>query len=449
MIYRRKLIRFKELCSLFARNRKLFNLENTPNKLTIGLSMIVKNESHVIIRLLNSVYKHIDYWAIADTGSTDGTQDLIRNFFEEKGIPGELIETPWVNFSACRNISLEAIEKKNDYGIWIDADEEFIPGETFDIQIALQTGLDTISIPTKYGGVDYTRKSIWKCGRGFKWNGPIHEILASPTEKDGGILHGAYVLVKAEGHSWKDVKTKYTDHGLILEKYTEVDPDPRWVFYTAQSWRDASEHQKSFDWYEKRSKLSGGFPEEVFFSLFMMARLAEIMGKERSMVMSLYNQAHRSDPLRGEPIKWLIMYLQRNKEWETAYIYSKYGLRYNTANPYPNRILFIDIQLYAFQMLELHSISCFNTHRVEEGSAAYWQMRVQVPPGSVVPEQFATIVANEKYFLAYDNVKHILPAPAVSGEVKTGIPFAGKPPQLPVPKPRGSNSQPGKKKRKK
>ncbi len=56
----------------------------------IALCMIVKNESHIIHECLNSIYKYIDYWIISDTGSTDGTQDIIKKFFEEKGIPGEL-----------------------------------------------------------------------------------------------------------------------------------------------------------------------------------------------------------------------------------------------------------------------------------------------------------------------------------------------------------------------
>lgn len=415
-------------------------MSDVSGKVTLGLSMIVKNESHVILRVLNSVYHYLDYWVVVDTGSTDGTQELIENFFKEKNIKGELIQMEWVDFSTCRNAALEAVEKVTDYGIWIDADEEFIPMPTFNIQIALQTGLDTISIPTKYGGVEYTRKSIWKCGRGFRWNGPIHEILSSPDEKQGGILQGAHVLVRAEGSSWTNIKQKYTDHALILEKYVEVDKDPRWVFYTAQSWRDAGEYLKSFEWYEKRSKMEGGFVEEVYFSLFMMARLAEIMNWDKSKVISLYNDAHKSDPLRGESLKHLVLYLQRGGDWETAYIYSKYGLRYNLKNPYPHRILFIDNQLYDYQMLEYHSISCFNTKRLEEGSVAYWQFRLQVQSKSFTPEQENLIRTNEKYFLPYEKVKHLLniPGPVIPASANRGA----------LPGKKGSNYTPPKKKRK-
>jgi len=45
---------------------------------TICLCMIVKNEAAVIERCLASVRPLIDTWVISDTGSTDGTQDLIR-----------------------------------------------------------------------------------------------------------------------------------------------------------------------------------------------------------------------------------------------------------------------------------------------------------------------------------------------------------------------------------
>lgn len=46
--------------------------------------MIIKNESKIIKKCLNSIADYLDYWIISDTGSTDGTQDIIKSFFNLK-----------------------------------------------------------------------------------------------------------------------------------------------------------------------------------------------------------------------------------------------------------------------------------------------------------------------------------------------------------------------------
>jgi len=88
--------------------------------------MIVKNESHIIHECLNSIYKYIDYWVISDTGSTDGTQEIIQNFFKEKGIPGELHQDEWKNFGHNRTIALRHCDGKAEYAWMIDADARMV-----------------------------------------------------------------------------------------------------------------------------------------------------------------------------------------------------------------------------------------------------------------------------------------------------------------------------------
>ena len=55
-----------------------FAFGNEVTKSKICLNMIVKDESRVIRRCLESVKPLIDYWVIVDTGSTDGTQEIIK-----------------------------------------------------------------------------------------------------------------------------------------------------------------------------------------------------------------------------------------------------------------------------------------------------------------------------------------------------------------------------------
>jgi len=67
---------------------------------TICLNMIVKNESHIILETLENILStlKIDYWVISDTGSTDNTPQLIKEFFQSRNIPGELKHDPWKDF---------------------------------------------------------------------------------------------------------------------------------------------------------------------------------------------------------------------------------------------------------------------------------------------------------------------------------------------------------------
>lgn len=90
-------------------------------KETICLNMIVKNESHVIRRCLDSVKNLIDYWVIVDTGSTDGTQEIIRDHLKE--VPGQLFERPWKDFGYNRTEALELAKDQGDYLLFMDADD--------------------------------------------------------------------------------------------------------------------------------------------------------------------------------------------------------------------------------------------------------------------------------------------------------------------------------------
>lgn len=83
--------------------------------------MIVKNEAPVIERCLRSVRPFIHSWAIVDTGSGDGTQQLIRSALVD--LPGELEEHPWVDFATSRNQALQLARRYGDYALFVDADD--------------------------------------------------------------------------------------------------------------------------------------------------------------------------------------------------------------------------------------------------------------------------------------------------------------------------------------
>ncbi len=106
--------------------------------------MIIKDESKVIERCLRSVMPHIDSWAIVDTGSTDGTQDLVRRIMA--GVPGELAERTWVDFATNRNQALDLARQHGDYALIIDADDILETDRDFSWR-----DLDARGIPVRAG----------------------------------------------------------------------------------------------------------------------------------------------------------------------------------------------------------------------------------------------------------------------------------------------------------
>ena len=113
----------------------------------ICLNMIVKNETKVLPRLFRSVKDYIDYYVIVDTGSTDGTIELIKAEMKSYGIDGEVHERPWVDFATNRQQALELALSADrcDYLLFIDADEELAvtdpkfyeqlqPGVSYDLE---------------------------------------------------------------------------------------------------------------------------------------------------------------------------------------------------------------------------------------------------------------------------------------------------------------------------
>src|SRR5580765_5832102 len=83
----------------------------------ICLNAIVRDEAHVLRRALDSAKPFVDNFCIVDTGSTDGTQEIIKEY-------GTLYERPWVDFGHNRQEALELARKEScEYIIFLDADD--------------------------------------------------------------------------------------------------------------------------------------------------------------------------------------------------------------------------------------------------------------------------------------------------------------------------------------
>ncbi len=229
---------------------------------TLCLNMIVKNESKNIERCLNSLYKHLDYWVICDTGSTDGTQDIIKNFFKQKGIDGELHETIWENYEKNRNEALTLAFGKCDYTLLCDADMELIVSGNF----YLNKEIDTFMVKQKNDNFEYFNVRIVNSKKHYKYYSPTHEYIKAEfsNERTQNVSEfNYYFLDHCDGFNRKD-KLK-NDANILEKKILEDSKNPRYAFYLAQTYKDLGEREKALDLFFKRIDMEG-YDEERYVS---------------------------------------------------------------------------------------------------------------------------------------------------------------------------------------
>jgi glycosyltransferase involved in cell wall biosynthesis len=347
---------------------------SVPNKerKTIGVCMIAKNEAHVIARCLDSVHPLIDYVLVEDTGSTDGTQAVIREWLHRNDVPGVVIEERWRDFAYNRSHALEALRKVEtvDYALIIDADDQLILEAGFNpTEYKLGMQHDLYQIQIEQGDTSTTHR--WHLPRlcsnhnnSFYFKGVLHEFLEPwdypcPTRVDG-----FHVLTGRDGGRSKNPK-KYLDDAATLEKalLTEADPPlvSRYTFYLAQSYRDCGEREKALTNYLKRAH-QGFWPEEIFFSLYQAGILQESLCFPPEAVLATYSLASDASPGRAEALHAAACYCRSLGRYEEGYRFAKRGV----AMTMPDTGIFTASWIYDYGLLEELARNAFCVGRYQE-----------------------------------------------------------------------------------
>jgi glycosyltransferase involved in cell wall biosynthesis len=285
-----------------------------PERKTICLNMIVKDESEVILRCLASVKSLIDYWVIVDTGSTDGTQEIIKEFL--KDIPGELYEKPWKNFAHNRNEALDLAKGKSDYIIFADADEEFLLKEDFHIP-SLEKDFYEIIIEDTNLSIPHIQ--LVKSSLNWKWIGVLHEGIMCSEARSFDLIEGVVISQKSkDGCRAKDPQKNLKDIQVLEEALKEDPNNSRYVFYLAQTYLNAEEYHKALKQYERRISL-GGKNDEVFHSLYLAGLIKEFYGHPFEESLKNYTDAYFCNPERSETLYQMGLAYFRQKNYILAY----------------------------------------------------------------------------------------------------------------------------------
>ena len=336
-----------------------------PNRPTICLCLIVKDEVEVLEACFASCRDFIDYWVICDTGSTDGTQELIRR--ELDGIPGELHERPWVDFGHNRTEVMDLARGRADYLLLLDADW------VISVEPGALSNLTADSYLVHFGaGVSFYRKTLVSGRIPWRFIGAIHEYIHSDEDKRAERLEGVFVEVTKVGGA---TKGRWENDIRVLHEELERNPDdPRSAFYLAQTYRDlgrtAGDEEQlrlALEWYRRRADM-GGWVEEIYVAYHQAGVLSDELG-DWPAAADLFARAWQVRPERLEAVHALAVGLRKQGLHRAAHRYTSLAADMRPL-PAPLDLLFLEPWIYQWGMLFEYSITSYWCGDHETASAA-------------------------------------------------------------------------------
>lgn len=357
----------------------------------LALNFICKDEHLTIERMLESVKTITDLIVANDTGSSDGTQELIRNFGVKNNIPTYVFERPFDDFGSSRDFALQQLKAvvknlgwdlETSWGYWIDCDENLIIQPSFDKDLLDKDSYIVAGAHRRDTSTKFTRDTFFRLSKDFYWEGPIHESLVCMDQpislslmEDLFVLTGRDVASRDEEEFYQ----KYVRYATMLEAFVEKgNRDPRWIYYTANSYDMAGKLcqepptrqrylESAIKYYAERVEQADGDPEERYYAQFKLGIISARLGYGWSDVESALLKAYELDHLRGESFRPIIQYYMASKNWEKAYQYSSFALsHFHGNNPCGDRYLLVQEPLYNWQFLFTHFLVCLNYDKIEE-----------------------------------------------------------------------------------
>ena len=369
-------------------NKSLYDFCYSPNfyikennimnnkKIKIVMISMFKNESKTIGRMLESCYKYIDYWILQDNGSTDGTPDVVREFFKDKDIPGFIyeVEEGWVGFGWNRNHLLQKC-LNTDHGCdWIlkmDCDEYLEVDDDFDWSLLNDTSIQSFHITAKNPGCIYYRAWMWNAKLPWHFKNDVaHECIVCDLPEVGenfqrfDLPPSFRQIGTSDGESYS-VPTKYFTDALKLEEQHIREgtllQDTYHFWYVAKSYMDcyginfyplgknhSEEFARRFIFYFEeylKYKNPSGIDEMAYFSAFSIG-LGYRYFKDYTKAIWWFNNAEKYCPVRNEHIVYLAETYGELGQYQKMFEYASILLNPDRKLPFPNYHFLLDTNIY-------------------------------------------------------------------------------------------------------
>lgn len=322
--------------------------------------LMIKNEEQVIEQTLQPyVDAGIQSFFIFDTGSTDNTVEVTKEYFAKRNTQSAFIEQePFIDFATSRNRALQLAQQKfpsASFFLMPDA-EWYMHNVQGLIEFCHKEKNNKEPVYLVRIGDDnfefYTPRLI-RAASNVQFIGAIHEVLnCSAGSKVPSTVF--FALQPSSAGKEKSAQRWLRDVDILLKKYQENPLDSRNLFYLAQTYSCLGKWEQAYKYYWERTRLIG-WPEEDYVALYKLAMVAEHLADKHNPAswaepLHYYLQAYSKRPQRAEPLVKIAQHYLDLDNMHLAFCFARQACMID----YPqDDILFVEKELYDYTRYDI------------------------------------------------------------------------------------------------
>lgn len=357
-------------------------LAMSERKSKIVMIAMFANEAPVLRRMLDSTLGYCDYYVMQNNGSTDGSDDIARQFLQDNNLQGEIYvcEEGWNGFGWNRDHLIHYCQEQANHNCdWIlkmDCDEVLEVDDDFDWSPLDDHTIDSFHIAAVAGTTMYYRCWLWNAKRKWAFNhDPCHETIYCIDPDVGEHFRRDNLPPKIrqiglnEGQSWSN-PTKFVTDALVLEEKlisegNMLNEDKLYHFwYIGKSYFDAhtcytfpleKAHQREYarrciwyfqQWIKHKYDNNPIVQDESAYNALIFSAEARQFLDEWEEAIVTYKQAEPFAPARNDHIVGLVQCYKHVGMYDKMLECAKRLNEPERTNPFPHTSSFINNEHY-------------------------------------------------------------------------------------------------------
>lgn len=346
----------------------------------LSVCLIVKNEEKILKRCLKPVSEFADEIIIVDTGSTDKTVEIAKQFTPQ------VYNFTWNNnFSEARNYSFAKANGK--YIMWLDADD-VINNENVTKINQLKNHLTADTYMAKYKIMDknnhivmeFFRERIVKNCQNAKWNGFLHETI-TPF----GVIEYTDFSITHQKQFGKDPKRNLKIYQHHIKNGTVL--NTRELYYYSKELFYNQYYSKCITTLKKFLKAKNQFYANTLDATLTLSKCFELKNENQKALKTLLSALANISPTSEYVCEIGDIFLRLNNI-NMAITYYNFAL---TLPPQDTQGVFVNLDYYYF-VPHIQLSVCYYTIKDYEKAKCHHNLAKQFNPNSEIVKN------NDKFF---------------------------------------------------